>query len=148
MHDITPVTIQFGATRRHALSVSTGRIFGRYAHEGVDLVMTNFVRLFTQLEKIKVGEEDKWKMLSLECLYMFETLTPCLPPPPDKPLVLDLSGLENARRSYKAVVWHIGTLGGVVRDDLPGIDQPETVKEIEDRNQAWIDREQHDEVQE
>ncbi len=141
MHDITPVTIQFASTRRQALSESAGRIFARYAYEGVDMVMTNFVRLFTQLEKINIGGEDTWRMLSLECLYMFETLTPCLPPAPDKPLVLDFSGLENARRSYKAVVWHIGTLGGSVRDDLPGIDQPETVKEIEDRNQAWIGRE-------
>ena len=71
---------------------------------------------------------------------MFESLMPCLPPSPDKPLALDFSGLENARRSYKAVVWHISALGGSVRDNLPVIDQPETVKEIEDRNQAWIGR--------
>lgn len=140
MHDITPVTIQFGAEGRKSLSESTGRIFARYAYQGVDMVMTNFVRLFTQLEKIELDGKDTWKMLSLECLYMFETLTPCLPPSPGKPLAVDFSGLENARRSYKAVVWHIGTLGGSVRDNLPGIDQPETVKEIEYRNQAWIDR--------
>ena len=140
MHDITPVIIQFGANGRKALSESTGRIFARYAHQGVDMVMTNFVRLFTQLEKVNVEGQDTWKMLSLECLYMFETLGPCLPPPPDKPLILDFSGLEDARRSYKAVVWHIGTLGGSVRDDLPGIDEPQTVKEIEDRNQAWISK--------
>lgn len=140
MHDITPVTIQFGASGTKALAVSTGRIFGRYAYQGVDLVMTNFVQLYTQLERIKTLEGDMWKMLSLECLYMFETLTPSLPPSPNKPLDLDLSGLEAARRSYKAVVWHIGTLGGSVRDDLPGIDKPETVSEIEDRNQVWINK--------
>ena len=140
MHDITPVTIQFGSSQKTALAESTGRIFARYAYQGVDLVMTNFVRLFTQLEKVHTQDGDVWKMLTLECLYMFETLTPSLPPTPDKPLVLDFSGLEDARRSYKAVVWHIGTLGGSVRDNLPGIDRPETVKEVEDRNQAWINR--------
>ncbi|KAI5458349.1 hypothetical protein BGZ63DRAFT_456961 [Mariannaea sp. PMI_226] len=138
MHDITPVTIQFGSSGTKALAESTGRIFARYPYQGVDMVMTNFVRLFTQLEKINTPEGHLWKMLSLECLYMFETLTPSLPQPLNKPLSLDFSGLEAARRSYKAVVWHIGTLGGSVRDDLPGIDEPETVKEIEDRNQAWV----------
>jgi hypothetical protein len=135
MHDITPVTIQIAAGSK-ALAESTGRIFGRYTHQGVDMVMTNFVRLFTQLEKMPTGE---WRMLSLECLYMFETLTPCFPPPPEKPLDIDFSGVEDARRSYKAVAWHIGTLGSSVRDDLPGIDRPETVREIEHRNQAWLD---------
>lgn len=135
MHDITPVTIQLNAAGTKALAESTGRIFGRYPHNGVDMVMTNFVRLFTQLEKFETGE---WKMCTLECLYMFELLAPSLPPSRDKPLDIDFSGLEDARRSYKAVTWHIGMLGGKIRDDLPGIDRPDSVKEVEDRNQAWI----------
>lgn len=101
------------------------------------MIMTSWVRFFTQLEK-STTTDGKWKMLSLEVIYLYDTLAPCVPPPPDKPLDLDFSIVKDARKSYKVIAWHVAQFGVTVRDDLPGADRPETVTEVEDRNRAWI----------
>ena len=133
IHDITPIIIEFG-TENKALSESTGRIYARFSHEGVDLVLTSWVRFFTRLEKVRSGDGNEWKMLSLEVIYMFDTLVPSIP----APLALDFSIVEIARRSYKCIAWHVAQFGVVVRDDLPGEDDPQSVREVENRNYAWI----------
>lgn len=113
IHDLTPIIVQFG-TENKALSESTGRIYTRFSHKGVDLVSTPWVRFFTRLEKIQGGVENEWKMLSLEVIYMFDTLVPTIP----APLALDFSIVENTHRSYKCIAWHIAQFGVVVWDDL------------------------------
>ena len=135
VHDITPVLIDV-TTDGRALSESTGRIWARFPHEGTDMILTSGVKFFNRLELV----EGQWKMLSLEVIYMFDSIVPAFPPPRDAPLDLDFSIVAGARRSYKCIAWHVAQFGVIVRDDLPGADDPKSVKEVEERNYAWIGR--------
>lgn len=129
--------IQIGGVKK-ALAESTGRIYARFTHDGVDLLLTSWVRFFTRLDNVESQGLKVWKMLSLEVIYMFDSLAPIFPQPPEVPLALDFSIVEGARKSYKCVAWHVAQIGVVVRDDLPGDDDPKSVREVENRNYAWI----------
>ena len=67
---------------------------------------------------------------------MFDTLAPAVPSTQSQSL--DLSMMDGARLSYKCAAWHVGQLGVVIRKDLPGDDDPASVKEVEGSNRAWV----------
>ena len=139
LHDITPIEIQVREDGK-ALAESTGRIYARFSHDGLDLDLTNWVRFFNRLQKVDDAGDGSsgWKLLSLEVIYMFDSITPAIPLSSEALARLDFSSMKGTRKSYRCAAWHVSQLGVAIRDDLPGYDRPESVTEVEDRNKAWI----------
>ncbi len=108
-------------------------ITARFGHRGHDYDLTNWVRFVSQAEKV----ESKWKLLTLEVIYIRDGIAPVGNAP--TPEFWQLNGWP--RKSYRFLAWHLGARGVKVREDLPGTDDEESVNEVMDRNRGWINAE-------
>ena len=128
MHLINPSDIDVRGSK--ALAESAGVIMSRFNHDGHEYDFTIWCRFVSQVEKV----EGKWKLLSLEVIYIRDLILP-VPGSPE----LDFSTVKDwPRKSYRFTAWHLMQRGIKVRDDLPGEDDDHTVHEVMDSNYAWI----------
>ena len=134
-HNITPSSIQIGTA--HALAESVGCIVVRFLHNGHNYDLTSWCRFISRMEC--VDRLLDWKMLSLDVIYVRDSIVPATP---SNALDADFhSGLEHwTRNSYKHLAWHVAQQGVQVRDDLPGIDDEDTVRRVMISNQEWFDQ--------
>ncbi len=128
VHQIIPTEIDVRGTK--ALAESWCIIDTRIDRDGPEYDMKTYLRFFNQCEKV----EGKWKLLTLEPIYVRDIITP-VPPAP----VLDFGDLSGFRKSYRFTAWMVGQRGLTIHDDLPGEDDPESMREVTDRNRAWIE---------
>lgn len=73
-------------------------------------------------------------MLTLELIYMRDSITPVYPAKEPK-----YGDLSHFRKSYRFTAWMVAQRGLIIKNDLPGEDDPESMKELLTRNQAWIE---------
>ena len=76
--------------------------------------------------------------MTLEVLYVQDTIAPSAPHPEGSIKPLPLEGIEKLRPSYKFLAWRFAQMGANVGDDLAGTDDPKSVTEIVDRHYDWI----------
>ncbi|GAA3305157.1 nuclear transport factor 2 family protein [Streptomyces cinereospinus] len=132
-HVLSPVLIQVNGDRATA---DTGVVIaGRLSVGGVGLFLTAYSRIVERLEK----RGRDWRISELKCVYQFDYLTP---ENPDDTVALDPDRLARYRSSYSALSYWVEETRGAaaVRDDLPGVDRPETIAELYDANSAWLAR--------
>lgn len=134
IHNINVCEITINADR--AVAVSVCQITTRNSFDGREVDTSSWIRIVTMLKKVNVGGSTKWKMLSLEPIYLRDNIMAVTP----RELLNDSDRkiLEEARQSYKCVSWDIIKHGGWPSFDMPGVDKPETVEEVLGRNYAWI----------
>ena len=129
-HDINPVDIHFNALRDKAVSESTGQLRMALSIEDVLYHLISYVRFISKLEKYR----DQWYLLSFEAIYESDYLTPDFPTekvPSTRPL-------PSSRKSYGVVSWLLERSNFLINQELPGIDRPESVKQIMDEKFAWL----------
>lgn len=130
-HVLSPVLIQVNGDRATA---DTGVVIaGRLGVGGVNAFLTAYSRIVERLEK----RGPHWRISELKCIYQFDYLTP---ENPDDTLDLDAGRLARYRPSYSALSYWVEETRGAakVRDDLPGVDRPETIADLYDANDAWL----------
>lgn len=117
-----------------ALTDSWCIIQTRHAAQGEnpEFDLITWLRIFSRCQKIE--ESGEWKMLTLEPIYMRDLITPI--PPSSMPDFGD--SLASFRKSYRFTAWSVSKRGLEIRDDMPGDDRPESVNEICERNEAWL----------
>lgn len=127
-HLITTTIFEIRGSK--ALTESGCVITSRFDHDGHEYDMTSWVRLVSRLCKV----EGQWKMLTLEVIYVRDLIVP-VPGSPE----LDWDGIKSwSRKSYRFAAWHLRQRGLVVREDLPGEDDKDSVKELMDAGLAWL----------
>lgn len=92
--------------------------------------MKTYIRFLNQCGKV----QDKWKLLTLESVYIRDLITP-VPPAP----MLDFGDLSVFRKIYRFTAWMVQQRGLTIHNDLPGEDDPKSMAEVRDRNRAWIE---------
>ena len=128
VHIISPADIEIRGD--FAFAESVGHITSRFLVDGHNYDMISYCKFLSRLENI----DRKWKMLSLEVIYIKDAVTPV----GDSP-ALDFSSLQGwTRPSYQFIAWHVRTRGLPVREDLPGEDDQESVRRVYKENHAWI----------
>ena len=136
IHSLNPVEIVIRGSK--ALAVSVTSIIARFEDGGVQYDLTSWVRLVSRLERIDNPDGvATWKLLSLDCIYIRDSIQPVIPQ--NGPNTLNFNTVRAARSSYRFLSWHIARLGLEIRDDLPGVDDEESVRAVMDRNYGWID---------
>jgi hypothetical protein len=98
--------------------------------QGVQVFINSVVVGFYGVEK----RQGRWGICSFECSYIRDTIIPLIP---GDEIPIDRQLLETLRPSYRYISYSLITGGHEVDHNLPGIDRPELVKEIEDRLEAW-----------
>ena len=99
--------------------------------DGVQASMTSFTRLLYRVRKSK-GE---WRILELKAIYIRDQLEPCNPAEIPK---IDLAKLNQYRASYRHLSYALQANGRPLRDDLPGVDQPELVTALRAADRHWL----------
>ena len=114
-----------------ALAETACTLHSFFPLDGIPCKNTGFVRLLWRAQRL----EDKWLLAGLRCLYVRDYLTACNP---NRQPTLDEAELATYRLSYRYVTYNLARLGLDPKNDLPGEDQPETVKALRDGELAWL----------
>ena len=99
--------------------------------DGVQASMTSFTRLLSRLRK----SNGQWRIAELRAIYIRDQLEPCNPAEIPN---IDLVKLNRYRPSYRHLSYALEANGRPLRDDLPGVDQPELVAAVRAANRHWL----------
>lgn len=127
-HRLAPPVVHAGTDR--AVVTMGAVLASRALVGGVELDLAGSVRFLYRTER----REGRWRIVSLDCIYERDTLTPAIP---GVQLVIDDAELAAFRPSYRMLAWSFTRRGIAVRDDLPGDDRPEGVKALYANHFAW-----------
>ena len=95
----------------------------------VDLV--SYVRLLYRLKKV----DDLWKIYSIDCIYEKDLLIPVIPG--DNPTI-DKKEFNKYRSSYSNLSLILATKESHTNQNLPGIDRMDTVVELYQKYDKWL----------
>ena len=99
--------------------------------DGIACKNTAFVRLAWRAQMLN----GRWLIAGLRCVYLRDLITPCNPSQTPQ---LDQAELDCYRISYRFTCHHLARLGLDPKDDLPGVDRPETVTALREGERAWL----------
>jgi hypothetical protein len=128
-HKIHNIVVKISG--RKAVAEMVSEIQSRMEIGGADCDLVSHVRLFYRLLK----SDDGWKILSIDCLYIKDSILPALPM--SNP---DWSRAEFAvfRPSYRCLCFFLAKMGKEINDELPGEDRPETIAAIYAEYGVWL----------
>ena len=132
LHTVTPIEVTI--KDNHALCESMCHIVARFKQNGAEWDISTECRFYQKLQRV----DGRWKLLTLEVLYVQDTVAPTAPLPAGTVEDLPFEGIEKMRPSYKYLAWRFAQMGMNVGDDLAGTDNPASVREIVDRHYDWI----------
>ena len=128
-HVMSPPVVNVAGDHAISETPCTLRDFSNIA--GVDASYEGFVRLFWRARR----QNNRWLLAGLRALYLvdlFHGRDPARPP------AFDPEMLKTFRSPYRFLTCNLTNLGIPVRDDLPGIDQPEVVAAMRAAEIAWL----------
>ena len=76
-----------------------------------------------------------WLIAGMRAFYISDSLIPLNP---GRVPLIDQAVFKGLRRSYRAIGYSMKRAGFEVRDDLPGVDRPETVAALRASEQQWL----------
>ena len=134
VHSINPTEIDIRGAK--ALSESFCTITSRFEHHGFEYDKVSTVRLISRLERLDASQGLAWKLLTLDCVYIRDSIIPAAPQPSDT--IASFAEAEKFPKAYRYSAWLLSTIGIKSRDNLPREDDPESVAKVFAENQAWI----------
>jgi hypothetical protein len=99
--------------------------------DDVDVSYEGFVRLLWRAKFL----EGKWLIAGLRAIYVRDMLYPCTP---NLAPSLDTKRLAEFRSPYRYLAYNFFLLGMTIKNDLPGVDIPETVALLRANEKKWL----------
>ena len=99
--------------------------------DGIEAAMMSYTRLLWRAQKIKA----EWRIAGLRAIYIRDTLEPCNPVEVPR---IDVQKLNQYRPSYRHLSYVLQAQGRSLRDDLPGVDRPDTVAALRAAEHQWL----------
>jgi hypothetical protein len=141
IHTITPVDVRINGAK--AFSVSVGSIISRFSRDGTNYDLVSHCRFLSRLQKDGDGDSDGgnkgWKMLSMEVIYIHDGIIPAIPPDIDVEFRSAIDARTATRESYKYLALVLGQKGYSVKNSLPGVDDPQRVEAVMQKNLSWLE---------
>ncbi|GLS99388.1 hypothetical protein GCM10007897_07670 [Sphingobium jiangsuense] len=128
-HQMSPAAVTVRGDR--ALAETGCCIHALSDLDGVEIDLTSHTRLLWRA----VREGGEWLLFGMRAYYISDTIVPINP---GQPLVIDQDMFGGMRKSYRCIAYSMARAGFAVRDDLPGIDRPETVAALRVQEQQWL----------
>ena len=128
-HELGAAVVTLNKDR--ALAEMACTLHGFYNRDGVDVTGTGYIRLLWRAQRL----QGRWLIAGLRGLYIRDFLQPCNP---NQHVMLDEAELATYRPSYKFLTATLKYLGRQPKDDMPGVDRPETVAALRSGEQAWL----------
>lgn len=131
LHRIEPVLIQVRQDR--AISDSLCDMGRQIEYDGHQYEFKSLVRLLSRFVK----EDGTWKMLSLEAIYIRDSLTNGLPTPPKNPPNIDeLAG--SFPKSYRNLAWCLLRGGRTPSAGLPHNGDLDSIARVMERQDRYL----------
>lgn len=127
IHQIVPADVEVNDLK--AVADCWCFISARLPIEKDECELRTSLRLLYRCEKFR-GE---WKLLSLEPIYIHDTVSAVSPG-----ARLDIPDLSHFRKSYRHTAWLVQQRGVDIADDLPGEDDAASVQDIRKGHQDWL----------
>lgn len=132
-----------------ALSISFCTMTSRFERQGFEYDKISTVRLLSRLERLHTSASQSstsasrpstsvWKLLTLECIYIRDSIVPAAPHPSDA-VAPCFAAASKFPRAYRYSAWLLSTIGIESRDDLPREDDPDGVARVFADSRRWID---------
>lgn len=131
IHSVQPVEVQINGSR--AISESTGSITIRFVQGSTEYDCTALCRFLSRLEKV----ENEWKLRTLECIYIRDYIVPTVPGS-ENASTFEMKGSTVTRKSYQCLGWLLTSQGFPVGNDMPGVDDQDSVNAVMDKHQTWL----------
>lgn len=103
------------------------------ALDGVDVINIGYTRLLWRLQNIG----GRWLISGLRGIYIRDTLAAC---GPNRDVKVDERKLAGFWVSYRYLSYVLAASGRAARDDLPGVDRPETVDALRAAERRWMEQ--------
>ena len=133
LHTISPVEININGSK--AFSVSVGNITARFTSGESEYELVSNCRFLSRLQRIDGLGEWVWKILTMEVIYINDSVVSVVPEAGS----FDVKKMDStARKSYKFLSWLLAERGNRVSNDLPGVDDGQSVKDVMDRSHKWL----------
>lgn len=128
-HQMGVTTVTVAGDR--AIAESPCTLHGFFPLDGIDAKLDAYVRLHWRAHRF----DGKWLIAGLRCVYTRDLMAACNP---GRKPVLKEKQLAQYRTSYRYATYNLAVSGLEPQNDLPGVDQPETVTAIEEAELAWL----------
>lgn len=129
LHQLAPTIVRMSSGR--AIAETPCELLSFVPVEHIDMCMTGVVRLLWRAQRL----DRRWLIAGLRIIYIRDYLLPCNPgrvPP------IDQAELAGYRASYRFLSYILARSPNHARDDLPGIDRPETVEALRNGEARWL----------
>jgi hypothetical protein len=137
LHTINPVEIDINGSK--AFSVSTGNISARFTRGESDYDLVSSCRFLSRLQTLDGPGKPVWKILTMEVIYIHDAIVPVVPQ--IGPSTFDTTNMDRStRKSYRFLSSLLAERGHKVSNDLPGVDDEQSVKDLMDRNHEWMNK--------
>lgn len=130
IHRLHPVSVRMNEDGDRAIATFSAVVEVRTELDGVEADLDTFLRFVYRAEK----RQGTWKLLSLECAYQRDTLSPAVP---GQSLKIDMDLFSKYRSSYRCMSYLFGKKGYPVNQELAGDDRPETVEKLYKSVFSW-----------
>jgi hypothetical protein len=156
-HNLTPIEVHFNdnnnPTRALTESVASISVRVEDRQTGTKFEIVSWGRFVSRVERIfpkntndsTAGGLQQWKILTLEVIYIRDSITPVVSIPGELQGQKKIKLLEefeteskNIRESYRCLGWALSKRGYKISPDLPGVDRPETVTRFMDEGFRWL----------
>ncbi|QIG78615.1 nuclear transport factor 2 family protein [Stakelama tenebrarum] len=129
LHSLSPSVVTLQSDR--AIAETPCRLASFVPIDGVEVCITGYVRLLWRADR----KEGDWGLAGLRMIYIRDTMVPS--DPNDQPQI-NSTELSGYRASYRWLSYALARTANKPRDDLPGIDRPETVAAIREAQSEWL----------
>jgi len=128
-HEVGPAFIDIRGDRALA---NSGMTLHLNVHVGgADVGLVGYVRMLQRLERL----DDRWLVAGLRSVYVHDSIVPMNPSLVPR---IDQVALGKLRPSYRYLSYLLNQKGQATRDDLPGMDRPETFSKLAAADDAWL----------
>ncbi len=120
-HRLAPIHVVLSGNRAVATLSAIVEVPTRL--QEIDMMLLIYARFVYRAEK----RDDRWRIFSFDAVYLRDELTPAIP---GKSISIDPRELQAFRPTYRLLSYVLSKHGYTIAADLPGEDQPETVKTL------------------
>ncbi|MGY2736888.1 nuclear transport factor 2 family protein [Sphingomonas sp. UYP23] len=128
-HIMSPAVVMLNGDR--ALAETGCTVHGLTELEGVEIDIVSQSRLLWRAQKEKAG----WLIAGMRAYYLSDAI---IAADPTKVPDIDHAIFDGLRRSYRSIAYVMARSGFPVRDDLAGIDRPDTVASLRAKEMEWL----------
>jgi hypothetical protein len=128
-HQLSPAAITVNGDR--AIADSACCIHGISQIDGIEIDLMSHTRLLWRLRRSEKG----WLVAGMRAYYIKDII---IPTNPARVPEIDGDVLESLRAPYRSIAYLMKLSGFPVRDDLAGVDRPESVAALRSGEQEWL----------